>query len=336
MAHKDFPTKDADAFSSFVQGRAFFQSYLGTGQGDELKQAMDRFAAATVRDPEFDIARLYLAVAQTELRDSDAAVAALEDLIKKKRYLPEAYVQLAYARVKRYRDADYAAAAQELDNAAEASKKEGRTDLTDLIEAYRVFLLAVRGGRGKDAPEKKRAYLNEALTLGKKLLQHPSAKRKAPEERVAVLFEVNNAMGIAFLWLGELFPTEAEAAKWWEKSEEHLKAAQILRPKSVRPLQNLGLLCMLRGDRNQEDPEAAQKLFGQAKAFVEQSLKLNPFDQYPYFQKALLAMRTDDWLTATESVESGMQQKGAVSPEKWAALQEAIKAKDSSKVRSLR
>jgi tetratricopeptide (TPR) repeat protein len=333
MVRRDFPTKDADAFSSFVQGRAYFQSYLGTGQGDELAQARDRFAAATVRDPEFDIAKLYLAVTQTELRDSDAAIAALEDLIKKKRYLPEAHVQLAYAHVKRYRDADYAAAELELNKAAEASKRGGRTDLTDLIEAYRVFLFAVRGGRGKDTPEKKKDYLNEALRLGTELLHHTSRKGKAPQERVAVQFEVNNAMGIAFLWLGELFYTEPESTKWWEKADECFKAALALHPNSVRPLQNLGLLYMFRGDRKQNHKDA-QNLYVQAKEFVDRSLKLNPFDQYPYFQQALLAMKTADWSAATKSVESGMKQKGAVSPEKWAAIQEAIKAEDASKVRS--
>src|ERR1700691_5008107 len=162
MGRKDFPTKNADAFSSFVQGRASFQAYLGTGQGDELTQARDQFAAAAVRDPGFDIAKLYLAVTQTELRDSDAAISALEELIEKKRYLPEAYVQLAYAHVKRYRDADYPAAEQELNKAARVSRESGRTDLINLIEAYRVFLFAVRGGRAKDTLERKREYLNKA------------------------------------------------------------------------------------------------------------------------------------------------------------------------------
>jgi tetratricopeptide (TPR) repeat protein len=335
MVRKDFPTKDADAFSNFVQGRAFFQSYLGSDQGEELSQARDRFAAAAARDPEFDIARLYLAVTQTELRDSEAAIPALEELIKRKSYLPEAHVQLAYTHIKRYKNADYAAAEEELNKAVQASKSGKRNDLIDLIGAYRVFLLAVRGGRGTDTPEWKRQYLNEALKLGKELLQHTAAKEKAPEERVAVQFEVNNAMGIAFLWLGELFHSEPGSAMWWVQSENYLKAALALRSKSVRPLQNLGLLYMLRGDRMQDEPIKAQELYEQAKEFVGQSLKLNPFDQYPHFQMALLSVKTVDWPTAKASVEAGMKQKGSVWPEKWATIQEAIDAQDVSKVRGM-
>jgi tetratricopeptide (TPR) repeat protein len=336
MARKDFPTKDADAFSQFVQGRAFFQSYLGSGQGEELSQARDRFATAAARDPEFDIAKLYLAVTQTELRDSDAAIPALEDLVKRKSYLPEAHVQLAYAHIKRYKNADYAAAEEELNKAVQASKTGKRNDLIDLIGAYRVFLLAVRGGRGTDTAERKRHYLEEALKLGKELLQRTAAKGKTPEERVAVQFEVNNAMGIAFLWLGELFHSEPDSEMWWVQSEKYFNAALALRSRSVRPLQNLGLLYMVRGDRIQNEPTKARELYEQAKVFVGQSLKLNPFDQYPHFQMALLFIKTADWPAAQASVEAGKKQKGSISPEKWTTIEEAISARDVSKVSNFR
>jgi len=335
MAHKDFPTKDADAFSSFVQGRAFFQSYLGTGQGEELTQARDRFASATARDPQFDIAKLYLAVTQTELRDSDAAILALNELVAKQSYLPEAHVQLAYAHIKRYLNTDYQEAENELNRAVEASKGGERSDLIDLIEAYRVFLFAVRGGRGTDEGPKKRQYLNNALTLGNKLLQDPSARDNA-EKRLAVQFEVNNALGIAYLWLGQWFPGEPGAAKWWDQSETHLDVALKLRPNSVRPLQNLGLLYMLRGDRQQGKPEEARHLYATAKEFVSRSLKLNPFDQYPHFQMALLSIKNGDWDTATSSVSSGKLQKGSVSDEKWKLISKAITNKEPSLISGLR
>jgi hypothetical protein len=74
MVHRQFPTADADAFSNFVQGRALFQRYLGSGRGEELNEAKDHFATAAEGDPAFDIAKLYLAATQTELRDSDAAI----------------------------------------------------------------------------------------------------------------------------------------------------------------------------------------------------------------------------------------------------------------------
>ncbi|MGA8220335.1 MAG: hypothetical protein WB780_01690 [Candidatus Acidiferrales bacterium] len=336
MAPKEFPTADADAFSNFVQGRALFQEYLGNGSGEELSQARDHFATATARDPKFDIAKLYLAVTQTELRDTATAIPALEQLILNKSFLPEAHVQLAYAHIKLYTDDDFAKADKELDEAAAAAKTEHRNDLIDLICAYRVFLFAVRGGRGHESPDQKRKYLESAKTLGNRLLKRPVAAGDPSAESMAVQFEANNGMGIASLWFGELFPTDPQAAQSWVESEGYLKAALALRPKSVRVLQNMGLLYMVQGDRAEKNPAKAQELYGQAKDFVGQSLKLNPFDQYPHFQMALLSIKTGDWTTAQTYVDSGTKQKGAVGSGKWSTLKEAIHDRDASKVRGLR
>lgn len=337
MAPKEFPTADADAFSNFVQGRALFQEYLGNGSGEELNQARDHFATATARDPEFDIAKLYLAVTQTELRDTRAAIPVLEQLVLKKSFLPEAHVQLAYAHIKLYTDHDFAEADKELDKAAAAAKTEERNDLSDLIGAYRVFLFAVRGGRGHEGLDQKRKYLESAKTLGSKLLKRPVvAAAKASLESMAIQFEVNNGMGIANLWLGELFPADPQAPQSWVESEGYFQAALFLRPKSVRVLQNMGLLYMVRGDRAEKEPARAQEFYGRAKDFVGQSLKLNPFDQYPHYQMALLSIKTGDWPTAQTYVDSGMKQQGAVGSEKWETLKEAIRDKDASKVRGLR
>src|SRR5438093_336705 len=136
MDRRGFPTKDAEAFSSFVQGRALFQSYLGTGLGEELQEARDRFATAAARDSEFHIAKLYLAATQTELREPDAAIPNLEELVEKNHYVPEARVQLAYAHVKRYRDVDYVAAENELHKALEAARTGNREELVEFIESY--------------------------------------------------------------------------------------------------------------------------------------------------------------------------------------------------------
>ncbi len=372
MGRKSSPTKDAEALSSFVQGRALFQSYLGTGHGEELRQARDRFATAAARDPEFDIAKLYLAATQTELREPDAAIPNLEDLVKRNRYLPEAHVQLAYAHIKRYRNADYGTAAEELTKAVNAARTVKRSELIDLIEAYRVFLLAVRGGRGTDDVSQKKRYLGEAVTAGKellkraaaqdkvrveratdeasrkkhylrqavnaakKLLKRPKDQDKAPNEKLAVQFEANNALGIAFLWLGELFPFEPDSASFWTQSEQYFRAALALRPNSVRALQNMGLLFMVQGDRLPNEPIKAGEFYEQGKDFVRQSLRLNPFDQYPHFQMALLSARTGAWSEAKQSLESGSKQKGAVPQEKWAAIEKAINTQDRSLVLGLR
>jgi hypothetical protein len=334
MDRRSLPTKDAEAFSSFVQGRALFQSYLGSGQGEDLLQARERFASAAARDAEFDIARLYLAVTQTELRDSDAAIPNLEELLHRNRYVPEAHVQLAYAHIKRYKDVDYAAADKELHDAIEAAKGGNREDLIDLIEAYRIFLLAVRGGRGKEEISRKRQYLEEAVGAGQKLLEQADQERTS-DKKLAIRFEARNAVGIALLWLGELFPSEPVSASWWKESEQYLLSALALRPNSVRVLQNMGLLRMLHGDRAQE-PVEARGFYQEGKEFVLRSLALNSFDQYPHYQMSLLCARTEEWSTAKRFIEAGRNQKGAISPEKWARLEKAIDDRDRSRILTFR
>jgi tetratricopeptide (TPR) repeat protein len=372
MAPKEFLTADAEAFSSFVQGRALFQEYLGNGSGEELNEARDHFATATARDPEFDIAKLYLAVTQTELRDSAEAIPALQQLIQKGRFLPEAHLQLAYAYTKRYREVDYPAAAAELDQADHAARTGNRDDLIDLIKAYRVFLLAVRGGREKGLPPEKRAeYLDEAVTLGTDLLKC-ALTVESRQQRLAVQFEVHNAIGIALLRLGELCEQgfarllqtkrtddknapplkhssvvdsdPPSTSRYWQESENNFREALALRPRSVRVLQNLALLYLDRGDRAQEESrksrhEGGQKASLEARRFYEaaidfvtQSIKLNPFDQYPHYQLASLSIKLGDWEAARKSFESGLAQKGAVPAESWAKIKDAIESRDASKI----
>ena len=371
MARSELPTRDAEAMTTYLQGKALFRSYLRSGHGEELQQARDCFATAEARDPDFDIAKLYLAATQTELRDPDAAIPKLEDLVQRNRYAAEAHVHLAYAHIKRYRQADYSAAAEELVKATTAAKALKRSELIDLIEAYRVFLLAVRGGRGTDDASQKKSYLEEAVRAGKDLLKRAAAgdkvrgerqtehangektfwaqareavkkllKRakdldKAPDEKMAIAFEANNAIGIAFLWLGEFSPFEPDSA-FWTQSEQYLRAALALRPNSVRALQNMGLLLMVQGDRLHNDPIKARDFYERAKVFVQQSLRLNSFDQYPHFLMALVSARTDAWSEAKQSLESGKKQKGAVPQEKWAAIERAIQTRDRSLVLELR
>src|ERR1700675_914634 len=221
MRRKNLPTRDAEAFRSFVQGRALFNFYLGSGHGEELQRARDQFAKAAARDSEFDIARLYLAAVQTELREPDAAIPNLEKLIGRNRYLAEAHIQLAYAHIKRYRDVDYASAEKELEKAADAVRSGKRKDLVDLVEAYRVFLLAVRGGRGTgDLAERKR-YLSDAVRAGQELLERSQDQKGTTDEKLTIQFEAENALGIAYMWLGELLPAEAESTSYWTKSEDH-------------------------------------------------------------------------------------------------------------------
>jgi hypothetical protein len=334
-AGKSFRTKDAEAFSSFVQGRALFQAYLDSGNGEELQQARDRFSIATARDPTFDIARLYLAVSETELREPDAAISNLQKLVKKKRYEPEAHVQLAYAHIKRYQDDSYKRAEAELDNAETAANSENRKDLIALIHGYRVFLLAVRGAyEGKDV-EKKKRYLNDAINLGKGMLDRGANKIVPPDEQLALQFEANNAVGIAYMFLERLSPSKPYSDSNFEQSERHLRAALALRPNSVRALQNMARLRMFQADRLREEHKKYGEFYEAAKKLVQKSLDLNSFDQYPHYQMALLSARTEDWENAHKFVEAGRKQKGAVKTESWKAIEDAISHQDGAALLSV-
>ena len=324
MGDKNLPTQDTEAFASFVQGRVLLNSYLETGHGERLQQARDLFRAAAERDSNFDIATLYLAVAEIELRESKKAIETLEKLVLKNRYLPEACVQMAYAGIKLYRD--YNKTEKDLGEAAEVAKKAGRKDLIDLIQAYRVFLLAVRGGRGDDEDTKREEYLNRAVQEGEQLLAAVAHEKKPTDEKTAIQFEANNAIGIAYMWLGHRFPSKPDAGEEWEKAEAYFLTAKALRPNSVRVMQNLGSLRMMQGDRlYQQDHRGAYRCYEEAKQLVSHSMELNKFDQFPHFQMALLSARTLNWSAAQDFVDLGKPQKGAVQKETWDELEKAIK-----------
>jgi len=338
MGGKDLPTKDTEAFSSFVQGRVLLESYLESGLGERLKQACDLFARASKHDANFDLAILYLGVAQTELRDSANAILNLEKLVAKQRYLPEAHLQLAYAHTKRYEGADYVTAQDELMKATEAAKKSGQADLLDLIEAYRLFVLAVRGGRGPEAADKRKAYLEDAIASGEKLLHKVTGEDKPRDEMTAIEFEANNAIGIAFMWMGEHFPTKQDPTPEWDQAEKYFQTALERRPNSVRALQNVGTLRMFQGDwlYAQNRSDEANRRYEAAKTLVDRSLKLNNLDQYPHFQMALLLAKTGKGQEAQQYIDAGRRQKGAVKSDKWDALQGAIKTNDQAKIHGLR
>jgi len=95
----------------------------------------------------------------------------------------------------------------------------------------------------------------------------------------------------------------------------------------------MGQLRMFEGDyllARSFKAEASAK-YEQAKSLVQQSIELNPFDQYPHFQMALLAARTGDWDDGKTAIDRGKKHRGAVSQPKWQAVEEAIRSTDSAK-----
>jgi tetratricopeptide (TPR) repeat protein len=321
---------------NFVEGRDLFRNYLGSGRGDDLVRARESLSEAERNDPEFALATFYLAVVENELRDADSAISRLESLARRQVYfLPETYLQLAYAHTKKYRDSDYFEAEASLDRALEQAKTSGRRDLVPLIEAYRTFLFSVMGGRLRQGDIAARElYLRKAIKLGEHLLRMDTRWRlpvgRMPEDaRREVLFEIRNALGIAYMRKGQQAdPFSASQQHDWKRAVDHYEQALKLRPNATRVMQNIGTLRLLEGDQffRNGRPEEATLSYRAAQEAYRRSLDLNPHDQFPHYRMAGLAARLGDWDAASRFCESGILEKGSVNEETWERMRRAIRS----------
>jgi len=315
-------TRSPDALLSFVEGRDLLRRYFGSGRGDDLVRARSSFSDAEHNDPEFALATFYLAVAEDELRESDSAIARLESLTRKPTdFLPETYLRLAYAHIKKYRDADFFEAEAALEHALESAKARGRSDLIPSIEAYRTFLFSVMGGRLQQPS--REPYIEKAIDSGTALLHDPSLAELSSGDRDQVLAEVHNALGISYMRKGQP-----------KLAEQHYAEALKLNPNSTRVLQNIGTLRLIEGDRffrNGEPVEAAER-YRSAQELYARCLNLNARDQFPHYRMASLAARLGDWDRAAQFYASGRQESGAVGDENWERLHRAIQSRDISEL----
>ncbi len=273
-----------------------------------------------------------MAVTDAELRDSDAAIIRLESLTKKAiRFRTEVYVHLAYAHIKKYSDSDFYAAESLLDQAVQSCRQEGQAEFLPLVQSFRIFLYAVMAGRLESGD--RAHYCEEAIRLGSAFLAKAKRTRHASEFQKTPLFEVHNGLGIAYMRKGEaLLPFSDEQQKAWTQSQLHYDLALQVRPNSVRALQNLGRLRMIQADQFRvcNDQSKASDSYEESKKLFLKSLQINPFDQYPHYCMAILSIRTGDWKSASEYLASGRAQKGAVKPESWSLVMQAIQAQNAS------
>jgi tetratricopeptide (TPR) repeat protein len=326
MSHPTLPTENPAALMSFVQGRHAFNAYLGSGNAEDLQRARKQFGEASGLDPRFDLAAFYQAVSATELRDR-SSIEILERLSQRPvEFLPETFLQLAYAYTKQYEDDLYLKAEMALDKALDAARSSSRKDLVAIIEAYRVFLFSVMGGRYSDRSLRPR-YLQAAIERGEKQLRdratlgHPS--------RDQILFELHNSLGIAYWRQGEQ-QDETRAASW-SAANKHFDEALRLRPNSTRVMQNQASLLAAEADRLMKDDEpSARALYDKASAKLKESINLNPIDQFPHYCLSVLAVKLGNWNEAQEYFDGGINQPGSVKPKSWDALREAISQKDAS------
>jgi tetratricopeptide (TPR) repeat protein len=333
MNSSPLPTENPEALMAFVQGRNALQSYLGSGRSEDLERAREGFSAAHHDDPAFDLASFYLAVASTELRDSQTAIEILEPLTNRAiDFLPEALLHLAYAYTKTYESPAFLEAERALDKALQEASRRARPDLTVIIKAYQVFLYSVMAGRYDDKSARPR-YVQQAIQLGQHLLIDP-VTRKTPA-RDQILFELHNALGIAYWRKGENEPpfSDIQSASW-TTAHTHFDKAMRIRPNATRALQNLGSLLIAEGDQfaaNGQMQLAEQRYLAARKAYVD-SLALNPVDQFPHYRVSWLAARLGDWQTAEQYFDSGRQQPGAVNAADWEKLKRAIDHRDPNEL----
>jgi tetratricopeptide (TPR) repeat protein len=330
MSASNWPTQSAEALLSFVEGRDLLRQYLESGRADDLERARASFAEAERNDPTFALATFYLAVVESELRDSDSAISRLQTLVRGQvDFLPETYLQLAYAHTKKYEDSDFFAARDALDQAQKQAEARRRRDMFPVIEAYRTFLFSVMGGRLQQGDRKP--YIDEAIELGSRLLTDRSVTRLPDREQV--LFEVRNALGISYMRRGQQEAAFSEPQRRaWELAERNYAEALKLRPNATRVLQNIGTLRRAEGDQffRKGGVKEAQERYRVARELYRRSLDLNPRDQFPHYRMSELAARQGDWDTALRYYNSGRQEKGAVKAQTWEQLFRAIYSKDAS------
>ena len=332
MSPSNWPTQNARALLSFIEGRDLLMHYLESGRGDNLEHAKSSFAEAERNDPAFALATFYLAVVENELRDSDSAISRLETLTKRQvDFLPETYLQLAYAHTKKYQKLDFFAAEDALNQAQALAESCRRRDMIPLINAYRTFLFSVMGGRLPQ--DKRKEYTETAIVLGSRLLTDRSVIRLPDRDREQVLFEVHNALGIAYMRKGQheaKFSLPQQRA--WEQAESNYTEALKIRPTATRVLQNIGTLRIAEGDQffRKGEVEEAKIQYRLAQDFYRRSLDLNHHDQFPNYRMSELAARLGNWEMAREYYNSGIGESGAVKKDDWMRLDQAIDSRDAS------
>jgi hypothetical protein len=331
-ANEQLPTRSAEALRSFVKGQDSFQAYWGSRALSDLEHARDHFGEAERSDPAFALATFYAAIAENELRQHDSAIARLNALADRGvDFLPETYLHLAYAYTKKYTDDDYARAEGALDQSEREARVRDRQKLIPVLQSYRVFLYSVIGGRSK-RPDRGR-YLDEAIKRGEALLADPSVARL--ESRDAVLLEVQNALGIAYMRRGEAAQDPEDKRRFWAQANSAYERALEINPNVVRVLHNVGTLRKLQADFvRATDTNAAAALDREALAIFRRTLAMNPHDQFPHYRAAVLSATLGDWDAADKYYTSGQNVPGSVKAEEWNRLRAAIDAKDAARLRN--
>jgi hypothetical protein len=321
-------TKDPNAKRSFTHGAHCFRAYLAGGSVRFLEEAKTDFAAALRRDDSFHLARFYLGITQTQLRETDESI---PELLRLREFGVDfdgqVSLQIAYANIRRYRDDGYSAAEKELKTLAAKASEQKQSDTFLQARAMEVFLYAVMAGRMEDKT-KRPHYAGLAVASGEEQLER-GVRGSSEKITRAVLFDIYNGLGIAWMRIGQNgwqgFPDRITSMK---KAEGYYQQAQTMRPNAVPLLQNLGQLRDIQSDFA-EEPERARTLRREAQEFFERSLEVNDHDQFPFYSLAKIAVKDGRKTDAQTLIEIGRSKPGAVKDESWnEVLQAAMKLPD--------
>jgi tetratricopeptide (TPR) repeat protein len=338
MPLSDQLTANPNAFRQFLEGVERFQAYLTNNVGDELLHARNALNLALKEDPGFEAALFYKALVLTHQRLTDEAIDILERLkASEVPFLAEVCYHLAYAYAKKYKWEALIKAEESLEESRRLAETEKRLDLLLLIRPSKTFIYAIWGGRemghGSDFEERKKKYLPLAIKTGMEVLADPDLNGLDPKLNIAVRVEAHNGLGIAYVRMGEnstLFGEEKES--YWTRAEQHFKSSLSLQSRNVRVLQNLGWLRELQGISfyKQGMQDASKQSFHEARTWIEESVRLNPFDQYPHMRLCELSIFSEDWDSAQQHYQAALGQPGEVRREKFERLREAIEKRDRS------
>jgi tetratricopeptide (TPR) repeat protein len=341
IVHQGPPTLSPEAFRWFVEGLERFQDYGRTDSGTDLNRAAKAFDEALTADPNFDPARFHKALVLTDQRKADEAIRILEDLNRPDvPYQIEVCYSLAYAYSRKYELASFRLADQRLEQAETLGKNRGRRDVVLLARALRVFLYALFGGQMAGNREsfetRKRKYLPLAVEEGEKLLQDRELSTLDDAKRRAVLLEVHNGLGIAYMRMGRssvLFSQRED--ELWGEAEKHYNACLSMQPRSANVLSNLGTLRLLQGHSlyKADDRAGAEELYRGAQFLYRKVLDINPFDRFYHYRLSQLSVLLGNWEEAARFFESGQAQPGAVAEQRFEALRRAISERNADILR---
>jgi len=309
-------TKDPDARRSFAHGENCFRAYLAGGSVRFLEEAKNNFDAALRRDDRFHLARLYLGITLTQLRDSDDSIPMLQKLRESGvEFDGQVGLQLAYAHLKRYEDEDFRAAERELEAVANMSLEREQLDPHLQAQAMRVFLYAVMAGRMKDKIQRPH-YAQLAVRLGDALLK--DIPKSGENTANAALFDIFNGLGIAWMRIGQFgwpgFPNQEDS---FQKSESYYQRALSVRPNAAPVLQNLGQLRDIQSKASTDSAhgERVLKLRREAWDFFKRSIEINDQDRFPFYSLAKIVVDDRRRADALDLIEIARTKPGAVKEE---------------------